>query len=178
MDYFIIRPDKRLVNPPKLSLPVNEKSSKALDLNIYPKPILVSVKTTGHYEYPDYFETPLMMISEKLKRIISKYERTITFQTAVLMNREQSHQEVYYVMNVPELDIASAEYKRDRLSGKKPELILIEENIKNARIFKIKDAGNQLIIRLDVAESLLRRGASGIIFEKIKVDICEVKEDG
>ena len=175
MDYFVMSQDKRIMNAPKLTFPSQVETPKHLDLNPYlGKMLLINVKSSVLNEYPDYmealvnFKAPVMFISDKVKKIVSIYQRNITFQLARLIERDRGHQEVYHVMDVPEVDCISESTVRD-LGGNVKELILDEEKIGVNRIFRVKGYEKRLIVRLDVAESLLRRDAAGICFEKVKV---------
>ena len=50
-------------------------------------------------------------------------------------------------------------------------IILKKEKIKEKKIFKIKESSKTLIvIRLDVAESLLRRNFKGICLERLELE--------
>lgn len=50
-------------------------------------------------------------------------------------------------------------------------IILDKEKIKNKKIFKIKESLKTLVvIRLDVAESLLRREFKGMCLERLEID--------
>ena len=177
MDYFVIRPDTRLMYTPELRWP-NEgelpPKEKHLDLNPYlSEALLIRLKAHRLNEYPDYmeipinFKPPVMLISNKLKPIVSKYQRNIRFQMVLFVERKRGHQEIYHVMDVPEVDCLSDNAPR-RL-GDVTELVLDEDKIGVNRIFRVKDYNMELVIRLDVAESLLRRNGSGVTFEKVKM---------
>ena len=160
---------------PKLKLPTDSKIKKHLDLNPYSSDsILISVESNKNNEYPSYIETPVMLIGEKFKKIMSKYQPGIAFKMALLLEREREHQEVYYAMTVPRVDCLIDNVPRDP-HGFVKELILDEAKIGNHRIFRVKGYKEQLVVRLDVAESLLRRGASGISFNKIKTSGGTIK---
>ena len=168
--------DKRIMNAPQLSLPkVQKETARHLDLNPYlGKKLLINVKSNPLHEYPDYmeisgnFKVPVMLISNELKQMLSKYQRNIVFQTALLVERERGHQEVFQMMDVPEVDCLTEDVERD-LGGNVKELVLDEEKIGVNRIFRVTGCNKRLVVRLDVAESMLRRDASGICFEKVKM---------
>ena len=164
----MVSQDKRLINPPKLKLPKQLRGANHLNLNPYSEGSLtIVVEDNLHNEYPDYIEEPVMLISEKLKRIVGKYQRNITFNLVVLVERNRRHQEVYYMMGVPEIDCLVDDIELDAMGNLK-DFTLDEAKIGSNRIFRVKGHNKKLIVRLDVAESLLRRDAAGITFEKLE----------
>lgn len=48
------------------------------------------------------------------------------------------------------------------------EFVLDAESVGRNRIFRVSELKNQIAVRLDVAESILRRDATGIWFEPLK----------
>ncbi|MCL1989419.1 MAG: hypothetical protein FWG67_00865 [Defluviitaleaceae bacterium] len=175
MDYFVLGTDKRIVNVPNMTFPKQIETAKHLDLNPYlGKALMVMVKSDPLNEYPDYMEVPLnlqvpmMLISHKLKKIVSQYQPNIDFQMALLIERERAHQDMYHLMNVPEIDALADDISFDN-SGYARTLVLDEKKIGATRIFRIKGHNKKLIVRLDVAESLLRRDGAGMTFEKVKM---------
>ena len=172
----MVSQDKRMMNAPQLTLPkVKKETARHLDLNPYlGKKILINVKSNPLNEYPDYmeisgnFNVPVMLISNELKKMMSKYQRNIGFQMALLVERERGHQEVFQMMDVPEVDCLAEGVEHD-FGGNVKELVLDEEKIGVNRVFRVTGCNKKLVVRLDVAESLLRRDASGICFEKVKM---------
>lgn len=169
MDYFMICQDKRLRNVAKVrppaSLPprvLTQGQGKGTG-----QTTIMYVEESRRKEYPDYIEAPVRLVSEKIKRIISKYQKDILFQTVVLIEKESNHQEVYYRMTVPEIACAAEETVYDR-GGHVEDFVLDEQKVGHARVFCAAGYGKKIIVRLDVAESMLRRDSFGIWFEKVK----------
>lgn len=164
MDYFVMSQDQRLLNAAKLKQPISPGPRwGAANTKIF------YVQEGKRVEYPDYMETPMMLISENLKRMMSKYQPDIRFETIVLIEKESGFQKVYYAMTVPEIECASGESIYDK-SGNLAEFVLDQAKVGHARIFCAGDYQKKLIVRLDVAESILRRQSHGIWFDKLKVE--------
>ena len=171
MDYFIMRQDERLTNVVKMILPDflgggHLTSEQEQEL---PSTMVIFAKENQNNAYPDYIESPVMLISEKLKRMFSKYQEDIIFKTAVLVEKEINRQEVYYLISVPKIACVSETSVFDRQDHVQ-ELVLDTKKVGNARIFCAADYENKMIVRLDVAESILRRDSEGIWFEKVNID--------
>ena len=50
-------------------------------------------------------------------------------------------------------------------------IVLDKEKIKDKKIFKIKESSKTMVVvRLDVAESILRRKPKGVFLEKLEID--------
>lgn len=166
MDYFFMYPDKRLQNVVQIIQPIRHLEHPVIEQGKdILKPMIVSVKEHPRNVYPDYMDEPLRLISEKFKRMMSKYQPDIIFRTVVLLEMKTNRQKVYHLMAAPEIECAAAESARN-LKGHVEQFVLDEEKVGANRIFCASDYGNRLIVRLDVAESILRRTPDGIWFEK------------
>ena len=94
------------------------------------------------------------------------------FKTLALIDKVHNKQVNYYLPIVEELEVLSeaTEFNLNKTVVRK--LILDEEKMKqlSKKIFKIKESSKPLIIvRLDIAESLLRRNFKGIKLERVEI---------
>ena len=169
MDYFIMQTDPKLNNVVKLSNWQESLNDDPITNYLAVVPIktrCIFVEDGPAHEYPDYFEKPLTLIAEKFKDVINAYQNGIEFQPIVLTEEKTHKQTVYYLMSAPMIDCASSESKLDHI-GKIKELVLDTEKVGHYKIFYAAGFVNRLIVRLDVAESILRRDSYGITFEKL-----------
>lgn len=125
-------------------------------------------------DYPDFIEHPFHLIGEKLKRIVSLYQPNSELETVVLVEQKNEKQTAYYSIEVPEVDCASDLCAR--YFGKIKDIILDVKKVGNQRIFKV-EGDPRLIVRLDVAESILRRIPLGIVFERVELEQKEGEDD-
>lgn len=167
MDYFIMHQDNRVTGAAQL-LPssLNVKAMTRRQIIEISRTRILYVREGGANRYPDYLEESGMLISEKLKRIMSKYQRDAVFKTAVLIERETNHQEIYYIAAPPMIDCASDRTIYDK-AGEIKKFVLDEDKAGHTRIFCAEGYDNRIIVRLDVAESILRRDPYGVSFEKV-----------
>jgi len=161
MDYFIIKQDPDLAHVAKIKDWNKVLSSVSVNTKI------AYVEDHIFKEYPDFYETPDLLMAKKFKKVLGLYQSEIEFLTVVLVDKKDKNQVSYDLIRVPTVDCMSSESKThfDNVS----ELVLDVSKIDDHRIFKVKGYGNKLIVRLDVAESLLRRGAYGVALEKVKI---------
>ena len=169
MDYFLVRQDKRVYDvaqPVSGSLNLHRITKEQFDA--LPPASTLLIQEGGRNEYPDYLENMGMLISGDLLRIMKKYQQDIEFKTVVLIEPKKNRLETYYLISVPQIPCAylgTAENRRETM-GK---LILDEIKIGDAKVFGVASYENKLFVRLDVAESILRRGSYGVWFEKAQV---------
>ena len=173
MDYFLLKQDKRYVNIPRI-LDVYKKIN-IRDMNFsrchnISDTVIFNVKAEKESTFLDIFDTPLFLMSDNLKNIIEKYNANIYFKTIPLIDLQWERQKNYYLPIFEEIDALSSEseFNMDKSVIKK--IVLDEKKLKGKKIFKIKHEFNTLIVvRLDVAESILRRNFTGIKLEKLCV---------
>jgi hypothetical protein len=108
-----------------------------------------------------------MLIAKDLKPILSLYQKNLEFRPIVLVEQDEEKQVVYYLTEAPMLDCASSESALSK-TGEIQQLVINKEKVGNCRIFEAAGFAGRLIVRLDVAESILRRNPYGIAFEKLK----------
>lgn len=171
MDYFIMKTDKRLSKLPQMQIPkelssmvmMKEKPEKIETSSI----IYVKENHGLSIEYADYLEKPLPLIAEKFQKILQKYQKDMLFHRVTLIEKETGKQKPYYLMVPPKIACAKKEESVYDSIGNVKDFVLDVEKAGNRKIFIAEDYGRQLIVRLDVAESILRREANGIWFEPV-----------
>ena len=177
MIYFTLHQDKRVINAPELMFAkkdLEELKTFPTPENLFePKVVYVRGALTKKIDYPDLIEAPVMLISEKLKPLVNQYQKNIWMRTVFLTEEQGGGQEVYYAIYVPKLRCASKQsvYSQSR---QLKEFVLNETQVGSNRIFVAKERERKLIVRLDVAESMLRRKVNGLVFEEIKNGVNEV----
>ena len=63
-------------------------------------------------------------------------------------------------------DSSQSQYDK---KGNVQEFVLDVEKTEGRKIFMAKDFNREVVVRLDIAESILRREANGIWFEPVKI---------
>jgi hypothetical protein len=175
MDYFVLKQDDRQTAVPELldvrsRLDVRElREAKA---HLMPDTMLFDIREERERpDYTDYMDRQLPLMSERMKQVVELYEPRSRFKMAVLIDRRHHSQQVYYVPLIQEVEALSPETSFHRDGETIKELILRSDSLQGKKILRIKESVKPLyIIRLDVAESLLRRDMTGIRLERARLD--------
>lgn len=174
MDYFLLKQDERYTNTPRLKdmfHKINTRNINRLDAHKIDDVIIFQVIAEERCEYLDVLDKQLFLVSEKMMKIISKYDTNTIFKILPLIDSKQDTQENYYLPIFEEIEALSekSEFNLNKTVVKK--IVLNKEKIEGKKIFKIKESEKTLVVvRLDVAESLLRRKARGISLERLEVE--------
>ncbi|AGF54213.1 hypothetical protein B0P06_001723 [Clostridium saccharoperbutylacetonicum] len=174
MDYFLLKQADEYTNVPLLLdvyKKVDVRNINLVNAHKLEEVIIFNVKCTEDSEFLDILDRNLFLISENMKKIIGKYDPGIIFKTIPLIDLENGKQGNYCLPIFQELECLSekAELNLNKTVVKK--IILDKSKINGKKIFKIKESEKTLIVvRLDVAESLLRREFKGISLERLEID--------
>ncbi len=161
MDYFWIQRDKRYSNLPRIRQFIIryrasdftvEGAHRIKDRNV------VFVDSEMSLDYADVIDGQVFLISEGVKNVFQMYDPSISYKTFCLLNNVCMDLKMYYAPIMPISDGTdfSSDFnkKRDRRT-----LPALKQEYLKRPIMRIRElAPDGVIIRLDVAESLLRRG--------------------
>ena len=174
MDYFLLKQDKRYSNTPQIKdlfKNINSRDLNLLRADNIEEDNCFYIKSNDNIDYLDVLDMPIFLVSKKLKKILEKYKEKTIFNRFVLIDFENKIQNIYYLSIFEEIEALSekSEFNLNKTIVKK--IVLDEKKIKNKKLFKIKESDKTLIVvRLDAAESLLRRDFNGIILEKLEIE--------
>jgi hypothetical protein len=118
--------------------------------------------------YPEVISRPVYLVSDGIRQLLGKYDRSLVFKVVSLINWQTGKQHVYWAMGLDEIECLSDKTVYDK-GGQIRDIVLDETKINNKAIFKLGGTlGKYLIVRLDVAESLLRRPFYGISLQPVR----------
>jgi hypothetical protein len=173
VDYFELKQDERYANVPRLEdvfKKIGPNKINRKNAHKFEDTIIFHVDADSESMFLDILDRQLYLISEKLKKILEKYVPNTEFKIIPLIDLKQERQENYYMPIFEEVEALSesCEFNRDRSVIKK--LVLKGEKIKDKKIFSISGTEKTtVIVRLDVAESVLRRDFTGIELKPVEV---------
>ena len=170
MDYFIMSMDSRLSyyapkllkESPDISYLVRERSVHFTNTRV------VYVDDSRQVEYPDFLDGEVKLVSEKLMRVLGMYQRDAIFNTVQLIERKNNRHETYYQIEVPEIQCRLSIPNQD-IRNRAEDLVIDQEIVGFARVFIVSFYGKRLVVRLDVAESILRRDSYAVCFNRVSV---------
>ncbi|WP_110934041.1 imm11 family protein [Paenibacillus bouchesdurhonensis] len=174
MDYFVMQQDERYTDTPVLQnirQKIDIRHMNRLRSHQIADTTIFQVKASTETEYLDLLSDQLYLMSEKLKKLIAMYEPDCIFKHIPLMDQFNSKQSLYFLPFFEEVEAlsSSSEFNADRSVIKK--LVLQGEKVAKKRIFRVQESEQPLIIvRLDVAESILRRDMIGVSLKKVLVE--------
>ncbi len=134
-------------------------------------PAAFYVRSTEMAEYSDYIERPAVFISDSVYRMVKKYDSTVKLGSAVFIDQNNGDQRLYWSLENMEGNSAciSEESKRNKLEFI-TQLILDAREIPNQPLFRAVHGQQRFtIMRLDLAESLLRRGVCGFQLQPVAI---------
>ncbi|WP_294352255.1 hypothetical protein [uncultured Clostridium sp.] len=172
MDYFLLKQDERYYNTPHIKDLFKKIDKRDLTLvresNI--SDTLLYIKHDDRNECLDILDTQIFLVSEEIKNILEKYNANVVFKMIVLVDFKIFKQYIYYLPIFEEIESLNdkSEFNLNKTIVKK--IVLDSTKVKDKKMFKIKESDKTLIVvRLDVAESLLRRNFKGISLKRLEV---------
>lgn len=125
--------------------------------------ILVELVPNRHVVFLDVLTNPTLMYSEKVKNVTELYNENIKHKQVVLLDSENMFSELYFMPILPVIDCLSDKSKFNLDHSIVQEAILIEDKIRGHSLFWLAGVKSKYtVIRLDLAESLLRRRTRGV----------------
>lgn len=174
MEFFILSQDNTIPDPvePAGILKVIDRDMIKKE-NIHKMDELAvqfEIKENNRSVYIDFIENPVPLVSDKLKELLGKYEERIFLKPVLLADIKHLRQDVYWLLVPDSMDCLSSKSEFNK-NGTVKRIVIDENKIRFRKVFKIKGIlENLIILRLDVAESLLRRDFTGIRLKKVEMD--------
>ncbi|UJF32210.1 serine protease [Paenibacillus hexagrammi] len=170
MRYFQITEDERILNAAKpmgiTDIPkemltrerVHELDDWLLQFQVREQP--------GGGRFVDFIERPIPLYSEPFKRHLEKCSKQLHVQPVVLTDLKHLKQESYWLV-VPPVVHCVSEQSEFRKDGTLQQLVIQEEQIRHP-FFKVGGLlEDVLVVDLAMAESILRRGLTGMRFKRL-----------
>ena len=173
MRYFLLEQDSGYINIPR---PVNwfEKLTpgKAMEsVKKLPNREIFGIETGENPVFLDLMTNSMVLMSEKVKKCLSLYEPNMPFKEIILMDRKRRVVHNYFVPTLAEIDCLTENSEYTNWNYDLKYIELDSKKLRDKTIFTIKGPKKQkIVIRLDAAESLLRRGAKGMMLKEVEVE--------
>ena len=172
--YYLIRTDSLCHQIPRITdwnkVIREEFINKELCHKLDDVAIVYVEKVDSGLIYPDVLDTNAFMLSELAYSVLKIYERSTVVKQVCLLEEGTRTINKYYLPILKDADCLSEEsiFIRGRQIDKG---ILIKEQIPDLAIFRLEGDidGRNVVVRLDFAESLLKRGAKAVVLKELKV---------
>jgi hypothetical protein len=177
MEYFILTQDSRINGPrlPKelIDLVPRKITTTQKDKQVT-EPLAFSLYDSQDWEYSAIIDRPVYLVNTGVKNILEKYDRNIKSTPVMFNDVEKMKQHLYWLTEIRAVDCVAEEsvFNPDRTIRK---LVLDKKKIRDIPVFRIGNILEEyVVVRLDVAESLLRREFYGIGLNLVLIN--ELKE--
>lgn len=169
MKYFQVFVDENYVPPIPLKWYgiIDKKTLERKKVYQLPKHLLFLTDRHMQMVFTDVVSFPCFMVSEMVRDVIKKYEPSVDFLRLILFDKERKRSRTYYIPYLEKVKPATESIAGGRNNGH----VLVEKESLNGKcIAEIADRKKyKVVMRMDLVESILRRGAVGIGLEEIPV---------
>ena len=129
--------------------------------------LLFQVENHMQMVFTDILTFPCFMVSGMVRDVIKKYDSSIWFLRIVLYDNERKRSMAYYIPYLNQIDCME---KRDENIKDIRRIFVQKEDIKEKIIVEIANGNtSNVIMRMDLVESILRRRAVGIGLRKVDI---------
>lgn len=174
MKYYCLVIDKRYTEAPVIKNwygKIKRENITEEKSYLLPQRELLEIVENKNVFFTDIVVFPFFMVSDLCKNVISMYEPKTKFKQIVLMDRKTNKYQVYHLPILKKMNSIETTKKIGNISIKQNTLMVREEEVGDLAIFQVEANGKtNTIIRLDMLESMLRRGAKGIGIQEIMVE--------
>jgi hypothetical protein len=170
MEYFLLSQNKRYSRTPSLMrlFYILDRGDICRErAHKLPSGAVVYVKEQDDYDLLDFFDTDLFLVSKDVEYVFSFYSGDIFFKDIVLVNEKRTFQKTYSIPILEDIRCLHADSEFGEYGFLKSP-VLDRRKILGKSIFRISEAGQKTVVRLDVAESLFRRNPKGLVFTEIE----------
>lgn len=178
MKYFLLQTDSEFTTAPIVQNWREKFDVRYLfsgESNKLPERELFFIESNPYTFFTDIILFPFILVSQKVKAIISLYDQSITYKQIILLDSENAKMQLYFCPIVKLIDCLSIDSELNMDKSIIKHAVLNNEKLQDYSFFAIKGVKKlYYVIRLDLAESILRRGAQGIGLLPIEIQKKEV----
>ncbi|MEJ3720733.1 hypothetical protein WGM54_22425 [Paenibacillus polymyxa] len=171
VDYFLCQHDDRMLYS---AVPVWDEEANAEMVNIndwteWPSSYAAQFKVKGneYTVYPDILMGSRMMVSDSVHELLQVYTPSLFSRMALFRDMERSQQKLYWMIQPPLVNCVG-ELSTFHPGGTLMKLVVDRERTEGKPLLQIQGLRETCtLVNLALAESLLRRGTSGISFQEV-----------
>jgi hypothetical protein len=161
--FYELTEDHRILNP--FRPPVLKASFDELPISS-----VMMIECKPNEESTDWISRPSYFVSDRMKRLMEMIDEALIFKSVTFIDHGSGEQLSYWACHIPAV-LALSDRSLFYPNGSTQQLLLQSERVKDQRILTVEGVrGSGVIVRLDVAESMLRRGLSGFILRKVDLE--------
>jgi hypothetical protein len=117
--------------------------------------------------YTDFLEKPTLLVSDEFKKVAKLYNKAYKYDSVALTEEESELQTMYWHIEMPYMNCLS-EKTGFHHDGTLKNIVIAEKRAEGKAMLRLKNKlWDVYIVRLDMAESILRRALCGFIMEPV-----------
>jgi hypothetical protein len=159
VDYFILGSDQRISRPLQIQIPDSElKTFEPIGKRVAASQLRID----SFVEYVDYMSKPAHIFSDQMKKLMEIFVPELAWQPVFIQTDDSEL--TYWIPNI-NIHEDLLEESNERVK----KIMVKEERLSGVKIIGIKTSrlDSIIAIRLDLAESILRRAFNGITLTKL-----------
>lgn len=165
MKYFLVEEDIRNRIPYGININ-RELDIRKIHTGYYhkiPSTNVIEFNIKNEMIFPDILSCPLYLISKLCLEVLEFYEPDLTYKLIYLLNKKSKVNRVYYMPALYEADCLSKKSVFNNNRSKIKQVVIDRDRIPDIHIFRVAGFDDPYVImRLDLVESLFRRGLKGV----------------
>ncbi len=173
MRYYIIHKHPSYENAPQLigwSAAIDVRNICPGKSHLLKSRQLFMIRGNPRTVFTDVISHPFFLVSETVKQTIEMYDKSILYKQAVLLDAKHEQAVLYYLPILRRIDCLKSASRLNRDRSVIHKAVLDKAKIGDEVIFKIGNVGgSHIVIRLDLAESILRRETRGIGLNTVEI---------
>ena len=180
MKYFLMQTDPLYVDAPVLqdwSGTIDRTKIKPGLSHQLPARTLLNIYPNVHTTFTDIVDFPFLLLSKRCMDVVKMYEPQVISKQIILLDAENRNKQTYYLPILPHLDCLSEESVLSPDGSELREGVLDLSRVSSKGIFHISGLSHfYTVMRLDVLESMLRRGARGIKITPMRTSLNDGRD--
>ena len=174
MKYFLIKMDQKFNTAPEIKGWFDKIKHRDICVershNIEKRQLLF-IESNPNTVFPDVLTFPFFLVSETVRNVIHSYGPNIIFKEIILLDSKHAKTFTYYL---PILKCINCLFDSTKLTGDKYSAlnaVIDAGSVGDNVIFSLANSSDfNVVMRLDLVESILSRGAKGMELREIGVE--------
>lgn len=178
MRYYVLEVDRGYLHTPKLKHWYRQLDIQNMKKGVYdsiPKRTLFQIEEHPDTVFVDVIVKPFLLVSNAIKECLELYEPNLTFKEFILLDSKYRKTKDYYLPTLRFVDCLTSNCKFNLDHSELFYIELDKEKVGERSIFVLQGVSNQyVVVRLDVLESFLLRGATGFLGKEV---VCDCRKE-
>ena len=172
MKYFLVKQDELQKDMPRIVNWYKKIDKHSLDKKEYEKipfRTVISIDPNNNVDFVDVILSPFLLVSKELKKLIMIFEPNLKYKEIFLQDSINGKLKEYFLPLLNSIDCLDKDstFNLDKSIIKKG--IIVESKLKDKAIFRIDNMkSQQIVIRMDLLEAIIRRNYTGARFLELE----------